>query len=326
MDSNENQNQTDEEILHEINHTLYENELYGTENNPLNSCSVQIPSFQRDVFLLGPYNVLLFRSLNSYVPDLFRVCWFIEGINVPDICPNITTTTETLSFNQKMINPTLIKSFLYFGFSSNILTNYNITVPYPKNNDYYRNLLDIFKNMDSNIIHENYENFDDFTGYFISKYPNYTLLYQISEFIYKINITYNYSISGKSGCNYFIPWEATFLCKGIQLLTINQLKYSLDQSLLINIYQLFYQWLSGTSTLNIDDSAANRLIFFQNFFEVLNYAREVFQDVVIEYSYKTTQKEYCKKEYMSPIYFQRCKELYQIYTQNKIRLGLQSNS
>lgn len=317
---NPDENQNEEEILQDIDNTLQENQLYGNENDVFNSCSVQIPTFQKDIFLLGPYNVLLFRSLNSYVPDLFRVCWFTEGINVPDICPNITTPTQTLSYNQKTINSLLIKSFLYFGFSSNIYTNYNITVPYPRNNVYYENMLRVLKNLDSNLIHENYGNFDDFTGYFIRKYPDYTLLYQLSEFIYKINITYGYSVAGKSGCNYFIPWEATFLCKGTELLTINQLKYSLDKSLLVNIYQLFYQWLSGTSTLNVDSSVSNRLIYFQNFFEVLNYAREVFQDVVIEYSYKMTQKEYCKKEYMSPVYFERCKQLYQIYIQNKIRL------
>ncbi len=293
----------------------------STSNIILSDCSKLIPSLQINEYVIGPYNSLLIRSINTFVPDLFRVCWFVPGIGVPEICPTIDNIIRTIFFNQTLIDENLLKAFLYFGFSSDINTNYGITVPSPKSVDYY-DLSLFLKNFYKNLFTEDIDNFYDFTNHFFQRYKNNTLLSQLIFFRFIINRAHENTTLGKVNCPYIVPWNATAVCRGFQLYDLKAINYTLDITLLNNIYTLFNTWLGNVQVLGTSVESGNTLLqYVQNFFLVLLYTGQVFEDIVVEFSYRITKKCYCKKPYMSLQYFQKCKELYQIYIENKKRLG-----
>ncbi len=302
-----------------------EGEVDETLNNNLSSsgvtsnCSVGIPSFQTPILISGPSNAILGKYINSYTPDLFRKCWFVKDINIPDICPAIVINSQTYSFLQSLIDPKTIKGFLYFGFSSNIYTNFLIDTNNRRINEYiqedYLNFLQKFK---ENLFTENYGNFDGFPFFFAKTYPSFTLMNQIFKFLYAISRYHTASLIGKIPCNYVMPWEASILCEN-RIQTINDLNFTFSISLMNNIYQIYNQWGSG-ALKGENGTFIDFFVFYQNFFKVLDIAKEVFTDVVLEFSYKITKKEYCKKPYMSRQNFIHCKELYKLYRENKLRL------
>lgn len=296
--------------------------------NNLSSCSIALPSIQVNGFIQGPYANLLIRAINSYTPDLFRLCWLIPNTGVPYICPTLVLNKiRSFTFIQSIIDIDIIKAFLYFGFSSDINTNYKITVKYPMNNEHYRNLAIYLKSVNQNLYQENIDNFTDFTGYFYAKYPPYTLFAQLVRFTVELSKAHSYSTAGNTLCPYVIPWQATFLCAGTQIFDIKQVNYQFNITLLNNIYALYYNWLGTTKTANINALENDNLFekyvsqYYVVFFKVLAATSEVFEDVIIEFSYKTTQKYYVKRPYMTQPYYDKCVELYKIYEANKINLS-----
>ncbi len=302
-----------------------ENLLLSNNNSYINTydCSKPIPSIQTNEYVLGPYNTLLVKSLNSYIPDLFRKCWLTPGIGIPEICPSIYTNARTIYFIPDLIDENLIKAFIYFGFSSNIYQNYGITVPYPQNLEYFDANL-FFRSFFKDLYSENVGNFYNFTNHFTQKYRKNTLFSQLIFFRIKLNQAHNNTLSGKVNCPYMVPWDATSACNGYQLLNISELNELLDITLLNNIYTLFNLWLGNIDEFgnsNIPDTKTiSTKQYFQNFFKVLLYTGQVFEDVVIEFSYRITKKCYCKRPYMTLEYYNKCKSLYQIYIENKKRL------
>ncbi len=306
-----------EELKEEIEYMMEENEkMQMNEGFSKASCSIQLPIFQNPLFLSGPGNTILSKFYSSYTPDLFRQCWLSPNINYPQICPNVNINSNVTSYLQKLIEPNLIKAFLYFGFSSNIFTNYNI--PIGKRNPENESFLLFLNDFKKNLFTQNYGNFDGFAFYFINKYPSYTLLYQISIFIHQIGRYHLASSVGTIACNYRIPWEASALCID-KIYTLNELNFTFNIALMNNIYQTYTVWSS-----NPKNNKLTLLTFFleyRSFFEILDYTKEVLTDVVLQFSYQSTKKEYCIKEYMKPKYYQECLRLYEIYKENKLRLS-----
>ncbi len=313
VNPDENGNSSLEE---EINKTLDENLEQGATSS---NCSVGIPSFQTPILISGPSNAILGKYINSYTPDLFRQCWLVPGINIPDICPAIVINSQTFSFLQSLIDTKAIKGFLYFGFSSNIYTNFLVENNGRRVQEFiqedYLSFLQSFKN---NLFTENYGNFDGFPYFFSKKYPSFTLMNQLFKFIYEIQRYHTASLIGKIPCNYRMPWDASLLCQN-KIQTINDLEFTFSISLMNNVYQIYNQWNSG-GLKGLNGTFIDFFIFYQNFFKVLDIAKEVFSDVVLEFSYTITKKEYCRKPYMTIQNLNNCKELYKIYRENKIRL------
>lgn len=308
------------QLLEEIDYVFAENDdlekiQYKTGGTQLSNCSLGIFTVQVNIFVIGPYNRLLIRSLNSFVPDLFRKCWYQKEASVPSICPLISIPPKTYLFFQFNISETLIKSFLYFGFSSDYKTNYNLTKPYPIKNIEFNLLYQFLNNFNNGIYSENWGNFTDFPVFFMSKYPEYTLIYQLVKFYSIISKAKAYSSRGLVGCFGTIEWEATFVCRGGTPLNLATYNPQLDVAFLRNVYDNYQTWLANYFQGRIVLSSFTQS--FENFFLVLNYAREVFRDITQQFSYIATQKYYVQPEYMKPQYFQKCLELYQIYTENK---------
>ncbi len=333
-----NEEEIENELKEEIDTMFYEMDLdeqikettnleMVQQKNYVSDCSILIPSVQVNEYILGPYNSLLAKSLNTYIPDLFRKCWLTPGIGIPEICPTINNNNRTIFFNQELIDENILKAFVYFGFSSNIYENYGITVPIPKTAQYSDFEL-FLKNFYKDLFTENYGNFYDFTNHFFQKYKFNSLFSQLIFFRYIINRAHENTTTGKVNCPYIIPWDATVTCRDFKLYTFQQLKYVFDITLLNNIYTLYNLWLGNVKNIVTGKAGVtnNRTRFaftdyLQNFFITLLYTGQVFEDVVLEFSYTITKKCYCKRPYMTQEYYNKCLELYQIYIENKKRLS-----
>ncbi len=184
------------------------------------------------------------------------------------------------------------------------------------------------KNFNRNLYTENVGNFYDFTNFFFQKYKNNSIFSQLIYFRFIIDKAHQNTTTGKINCPYIIPWDATVTCRDFVLYSFSQLNYTFDITLLNNIYTLYNTWLGNVKTIvtGVADIPTSRTRFrftdfVQNFFTVLLFTGQVFEDVVVEFSYKITKKCYCKRPYMTQQYYNKCLELYQIYIENKKRLS-----
>ncbi len=331
------ENMTEEEIKEEeerrineeVDRTLEENEIYLMNDEKdlrkgytANSCSLEFVQYQAKIFVQGTYNSALLRTgngLNTFVPDLFRQCYLTPNIQVPDICPLIFSFTgEIFIYFQKIIDKDLIKGFLYFGFSSDYRTNYNITQKYPIKEPFYGNLKRYFDNFQRNSPYETSGSFTDFVSVFIGKYPPYTLLNQLIDFYTQMNYYHSNSLLGKTTCGYRIPWEGSILCTD-RPLTTTYFDFKVQLALMNNIYNLYNEWAANRQYQTYQGDITSRA---STFFTILTLVLEVFEDVYVEFSYDQTKKYYCKKPYMSQQNYQKCVDLYGIYTDNKIRFSV----
>jgi len=314
-----------EELTNEIENVMIENEIDNEMNNETfmyssSNCSTPIPSIQIPLILYTPANNIFAKYINSYTPDLFRKCWFVPNINIPDICPNININSKTISYIQDILPENIIKAFLYHGFSSNINDEFFDLRKFKPNTFDYQEYIVYLNEIKKELFTENYGNFNGFGYFFTKRYPGYTLLNQISYFIFSINKFHNYSLNGKFPCNYTMPWEASILCEN-KIYTLNQLNFTFNIALMNNIYQLYNVWSGKNSSNQTINQKFDVFFNYRNFFQVLLYTQEVLRDVHLEYTYLTTQKEYCRKEYMNRQYFLKCVELFKQYKENKIRLS-----
>lgn len=307
------------ELDDEIQKTFEANDV---QNYTPNNCSTLVNQPFVPLLVNSPSNTILAKYIGAYTPDLFRQCWLSPGIELPDLCPTVEINSILYTFDQKLIDKDTIKAFLYHGFSSNIYTNYiaeNLyqkKAPYP--NAAYQDFILFINHFQKELYTENYGNFESFGYYFIQKYPRYTLMNQLLQFIFEISRFHGASTTGKILCNYYLPWNASLSCKA-EIYTTNQLDLSLSPPIMNNVYQLYNQWQAG-SLQGSNGTFVDIFFFYQNLFITLDIFKDVFRDVVLQFSYQITKKEYCPKPYMTKRAYLECAKLYQIYTDNKLRL------
>jgi hypothetical protein len=297
----------------EVNKTFLEN---GVENYNSNNCSTIENQPFVPLLVNSPANTILAKYIGSYTPDLFRQCWLVPNIQLPDICPTVEINSILYTFSQKLIDKNTIKAFLYHGFSSNIYTNY--IGDKEKRTPQYEDFIRFINHFQKELFTQNYGNFDSFGFYFMQKYPRYTLMHQLVNFIFEISRFHGASLNGKILCNYYLPWNASIICQA-QIFTTNQLDLALSAPIMNNVYQLYNQWQCGA--LNGSNGTFVDLFFFYiNLFVTLDIVKDVFRDIVQQFSYEITKKEFCPKPYMTKKAYLECAKLYQIYTDNKLRL------
>ncbi len=303
----------------ELKNTFQANNV---ENYNPNTCSKLVNTIFVPLLVNSPSNAILAKYIGSYTPDLFRQCWLSPNIELPFICPTVEINSLLYTFEQNLIEKDLIKGFLYHGFSSNIYTNYiaenlyHKKAPFP--NASYQDFILFINHFQKELYTENYGNFESFGYYFIQKYPRYTLMNQLLQFIFEISRFHGASTTGKILCNYYLPWNASISCKS-EIYTTNQLDLSLNAPIMNNVYQLYNQWQAGTLN-NSSSTTIDIFYYYQNLFITLDIFKDVFRDVVLQFSYEITKKDFCPKPYMTKKAYLECAKLYQIYIDNKLRL------
>lgn len=314
-----------EKLRKEIEETLEQGDaewdeiLLAFQKYTQGTCSIRIPPLQLPFSVFGPSNTLAAKYPNSYIPDLFRQCWLIKNIELQYLCPNIKEGPLVVSYLQKVIEDDIVKAFLYHGFSSDIFTNYS-QMKIDPTSPLYTDYIIYLNEFERNIFTQNYGSYDNFAYYFFNKYPPYTLLQQLSFFLFVIFRAHNYSITGKVPCTYTVQWDATLVCAEGRVKTIRELGFFFDTPILNNIFETYNYWFSKNGQYRgISFLISAFLLRIGDFYQVLNLTKQVLRDVMLEFFYKQTQKTNCPQKYMSAAHYQECVRLYTIYTENKLK-------
>ena len=300
--------------LKKLENYYYEN--YNTKKTLgfSGDCSTLENSRQREIFYYGETNISTFKRINAYVPDMFRRCWYDTILDTQKISPIYIFFANVYYYNQKLIDENIIKGYLYFGFKSiatDSISNGKATY------DQYPLLTRYYKSFPEKLFVQNSGQFTNFPVYFYSKYQPNTIFFQLINFLLVLTESSDIYAVSKASCLYYFPWwaivygifnDTTFLPD-----YFNAWQVGLNNNLLYNLNKLYVEWLGATNKTQFEtDNNLNVDILFK----VLTYTREVFTDVATEYFYEYSHKQYCKKEYMKPVYKNICDELYQIYVNN----------
>lgn len=296
------------------------------------------------------------RFMDLYIPDLFRT-YFSNNIlsSKSEIfnylydnqrAPNeVTISGSSYEYTNEvyidpLINDTIIKSLLYFGYSAenfNNITNFNDKTIKINNQDIFilNNL--VSNNLYSETISKNDKNvffsksnINSFKNYIIKKYSSTTLFYQMINFLTLMDKSYVKFIESKKYIdNFIIQWEYSFNYNSKTEKILNN-KIITDGNI-INCRNNFTKY--RTKVIKnlcpfVPENDGNN--FNLQFFKILILTLEVYTDIYQEFLYnfanlngaplytsEQSDKCYFKSEYMNNEYYHKTKKVYEIYLENK---------
>jgi hypothetical protein len=311
MSSNEN-------ILAYINKYFKNNNILDSEIdkifNDLSEHNCSIPyDYSLNITINGVVlNYIDIINLVYLIPNLFRKCYSKDTATIPSLCPKFTFNSGVTFYYPILIDEKLIKSFLYFNFPSNI---YNYTF-----NDAIKNITERKQNIIQKKKNTNYGSFTNSSEIFNILYDKSSLLNQLILFNKYINLSESYVFNNKILNNFEVIWDFTSSC-----ISYTQ---SIDDTYIIgnNSSSYFITELTAKNLFDIrnlmNDLDVGGNFFYKTIYLILNYAEEVYQDVLLEMGYFMNSKEYCKKDYM---YINNIPELISIYN-NFYKNQVYSNS
>jgi hypothetical protein len=145
-----------------------------------------------------------------------------------------------------------------------------------------------------------------------------------------MDLSYQNNSSGKSNCDYFIPWDFTIAgYYDTEEIKSDYQTPTLKQSEMADIYRL-YQRIRGVQTMNYAPNLNSVQLFYSaytpdsymDFLHILTLTRQVLRDVYIEFRYLTEQKTRYIQPYMYPQQLEECKGILNRYLKNKMNLGM----
>lgn len=308
MSSNEN-------ILNYINKNFKNSNTLSTEINKIfndlvkYNCSIPF-EFSKNIVINGvEVDYVNLINLVFLVPNLFRKCYYNDTITIPNVCPKFTFNSVVTFYYPLLIDENLIKSFLYFNFPSNI---YNYTI-----SDGIQNILRK-NNIIKKKINTNYGSYTTPLGIFNIIYDKNSLLNQLVLFSEYINLSDFYVSNSKIVDSFKIIWDYTVFC-----ISYTQ---SIDDTYIIgnNIRSNIISQVTAKNMFNIRNaiyslnSRSNDIFFYKTIFTILEYAQEVYQDVLLELSYFMNSKEYCKKDYMNISNIPELTSMYNVFYKNQV--------
>ena len=282
--------------------------------------------------------------INMLIPDLFTQCMTRRNdtdaeklINLQHTCPIYSLSKnglndygnkiQSLSIKtnyQKIIDPTIIKAFLYYNFTSDFTKDISkdiIIMPLDKHIEKY-----IYANRPPT----NDSKFTSPLVIFSQIYSSDSLLVQLVEFSNKLKEIMPIDKNGTNICQYYIPWLFTYYCSGNgnnPLLPYNN--FNTDKTL----YGMEYSDLNYLSNMKnslrtlllnigvyISDVTLTDLLLVSNIFNILDIALEVYNNVLEQISYILQKKTFIYPKYENPSYLLECINLYYNYTQNETYL------
>lgn len=310
-----------------LSYTKYGNEIDILFNNLITTnCSFPYNKLTYYTIIGSPNNINDITSYAYMIPNLFRKCFINNTVNVPSICPAFIYMNYNIYFFPLLIDPDLIKSFLYFGFTTNIL-KYN-----PGNiKDYIETGLKYRLAYINNIARNTtYDSSTIASIIFNSIYPKDSLIQQLVAFN-KIILTAEYA-SGESNVinSYIIPWNYVTACvcasgivQNTDILSNNGVPLGLTT--LNNMFTLLYSKLFDSNLVLRNTGIPNKKILRNSIFYILEIVNQVYEDILIKIQFYTTQKYYCEKEYMSITKLPQLYELYTNYYNNQVYVNSQQN-
>lgn len=254
------------------------------------------------------------RSLNLCIitPNLFRLCFVQNKLYIPNICPVFDDKNRNTKYIPLLLDKKTIKSFLYYGFSTNIYK-----YPPPTNiSDTYLidKLIPILNSKDKT----NYGFYTSATEIFIQIYPTDCLLIQILQFNKAIKNALNSFAKNSVIANYSIPWNATALClctSGIIdetiVLQTSKILSRLDLITINNFNVADKTKYYGVTA--VPKSNTTNIILNNSIYQIITYALDVYTDTLEQIEYFILNKKYCLKDYMQPSNIPKLLQYYNNY-------------
>ena len=230
------------------------------------------------------------RSLNLciIVPNLFRLCFVQNKLYIPNICPVFDDKNRNTKYIPLLLDKKTIKSFLYYGFSTDI---YKYPPPTNISDTFLEDkLLPILNSKRK-------------TNYQI--YPYDCLLVQVMKFNNAINEAINSFANNSVISNYTIPWRSIAIClctNGVlndtDIIESNKVLSRLDLITINNFNIADKTRYYGVSTA--PNSGTTNIILNNSIYQIINNAMEVYTDTLEQIEYFFLNKKYCLKNYMEP--------------------------
>jgi hypothetical protein len=240
------------------------------------------------------------------------LCFVQNKLYIPNICPVFDDKNRNTKYIPLLLDKKTIKSFLYYGFSTNIYK-----YPPPTNiSDTYLidKLIPILNSKDKT----NYGFYTSATEIFIQIYPTDCLLIQILQFNKAIKNALNSFAKNSVISNYSIPWNATSLClctSGIINETIvlqtSKILSRLDLITINNFNVADKTKYYGVTA--VPKSNTTNIILNNSIYQIITYALDVYTDTLEQIEYFILNKKYCLKDYMQPSNIPKLLQYYNNY-------------
>ena len=262
-------------------------------------------------------------NFSYFIPNLFRSCYVSPNATVPNICNMFVFVNTNIDFYNILISPELIKSFLYYNFPCTISA-------YDPKTVFLDNILNIVALLQqkkrSNTCSAN-------TGsvyLYQSIYSTDSLLTQLMLFYNYITVSKNASDMGTVIAPFSVKWEYTKAClcydgnlQSTSIIGDKNSNTSISPSLGAFLYTLRVIFNTSYPT---SVSSIQSIINKNNLIVVLNYALEVFQDVLMKIQAIIRGEDYCDKPYMNRANIPNLLSLYSYYYENQNRVNQKQNA
>ena len=266
-----------------------------------NKCSIYIePSSNFSVNGIGGQSDIAQSTNYTFlIPNLFRLCYVQDTLKIPNICNLLLLYNRSFNFLPLLIDEKLIKSFLYFNFPVNISYHKNL-------NQYVNNIKEKYNFLLTKKRLSTYGSYTEAIDIFIQLYSTDSMIFQLLELNRYINVSNNANTQSQDLCNFKIIWDFTAGCNcpttdfenGYIFGNFNY-DYYLSQPNALNLYKINSNLEKNTITQDLND-----------IFTILNYTKDIFEDILLEIQYFLSDGLYCRKDYMLE---SNLPELFQLY-------------
>lgn len=279
----------------------------------------------------------LFTAINMIIPDLLRESFVRDPINFrkspPLICPTYSRIPLKLypnikysynNFYQLILEENAIKALLYFNFTSNAKYFSIKDIPY-----YFLK----YRYFDSRPLNSETVNNYSYTkpsDIFSILYDGESLLVQLLKFAGKINsVVQNANTNNTNYPPVNIPWVTTYACinnvpNPNKFFSYNNVENPLEDNLLLYA-DMFYLNKSRDNYIDVSNEFGKFLnlpslsdaINKNNIYVILDYASEVYNEILKEIGALETFKEYNYPVYTSVEYLIKSVKLFCNYIANE---------
>lgn len=291
-------------------------------DNITNKDCFDMRSFKNYYSINGLNDIVNKIDYSYLVPNLFRLCYLSPSINIPNVCLTYTVNNIVIKFFPKILDEVYIKSFLYFNFPASY-KDINYINYYINNIIHFKDLL-LVKSRGTT-----YGSITPSNILYSILYNENSMLTQLLRLNTYLKYTETTYTNEKVICPDIIKWDYTTSCVKnndgktffVGVYNNNDIINSTTAEVLNYLRGSNFNIFPPGDIINFNDIL---IVYKYNIFKILDYAQEVYIDILIKINYFLTGKDYCNKDYMNnnniPVLFELYNNFYnnQIYTINNL--------
>lgn len=294
----------------DINNTNSEiDTLLNTAIEYFNECNIfsKTTIVGEEITVFGIVGFKDFINTTTLIPNLFRVCYSFDKLIIPNICNQFVSERRVINYIPKILDESTIKSLLYYNVPCN--TKYY---------NFFENGIERVKKIKSILFYKkikstnsSFTNADDI---FKFVYTQDSMLSQLLLFYKYLYGSISYIMISKEICDFILRWESTHACicsdLGCNKIIITgnlDGTYSLPNNT-ASILNFYYIKAKTSSTQIIDNSI----------FRILDYALQVYNDIILKINYYLKNLDYCEKDYMNINNIPKVYDIYNNFYKNQL--------